>query len=57
MTMTTDDPAPSGAFPRPATGVRVLDVGTGRPARALPRREGGREPRRWAEVGDLRSAP
>ncbi len=39
---------------RDASG-KVYTEGAGRPARALLRCEGRREPRWWAEVGDLRS--
>lgn len=41
---------------RDAAG-KVYTEGAGRPARALLRPEGRREPRWWAEVGDLRSTP
>lgn len=36
---------------------KIHTEGTGRPVRALLRCEGQREPRWWAEAGDLRSVP
>ncbi len=41
---------------RDAAG-KVHTEGMGRPVQALLRCEGRREPRWWAEVGNLRSAP